>query len=140
MRHNNKGKSFLIFFIAMTFLVNSTVYAFDPGCVAGGCEQDSQQQSATSLYETDDYECVCPPRNTLDTIIDVIGVLSIPFEIFSSKPYLYSGATSLERLVKQGCKCKSKVKSQQETENTNTVSTETEQSYSDIEKDKREEQ
>lgn len=55
-------KNLLILFIAMTFLVNSTVYAFDPSCIAGGCENSSQQQNATNLYETDDYECVCPPK------------------------------------------------------------------------------
>lgn len=79
-------------------------------------------------------------KDTVGTIIDVIGVLLVPLEILSGKPNLVPAGNSLERLIKQGCKCKPKVKSQQETENTNTASTETEQSYSDIEKDKKEEQ
>ncbi|MEM3370012.1 MAG: hypothetical protein QXE90_04160 [Candidatus Micrarchaeia archaeon] len=117
------SKKIIAIIIMVTFLVNSAVYAFDPGCIAGGCEQDSQQQSATSLYEADDYECVCPPKDTVGTIIDIIGVLSIPFQFFSSKPNFVTGGTSLESLIKQGCKCRPKVKSQQETENTNTAST-----------------
>lgn len=101
-------KNFLILFIAMTFLVNSAVYAFDPGCIAGGCENSLQQQGATSLYETGDYECVCPPKDTVGTIINVIGVLLVPLEILSSKPNLVPAGNSFENLIKEGCKCRLK--------------------------------
>lgn len=101
-------KNFLVLFITVIFLVTSTTYAIDPGCIAGGCEQDSQQQNATSLYETDDYECVCPPKDTVGTIINIIGVLSIPFQFFSSKPNFVTGGNSLESLIKEGCKCRLK--------------------------------
>ncbi|MEM3335617.1 MAG: hypothetical protein QXY47_06250 [Thermoplasmata archaeon] len=109
--------------ILFFFLFSSTAWAIDPGCIAGGCENSSQQQSATSLYETDDYECVCPPKDTVGTIINIIGVFSIPFQFFSSKPNFVTGGTSLESLIKQGCKCRPKAKSQQETENTDITST-----------------
>ncbi len=104
--------------ILLFFLFSSTAWAIDPGCIAGGCEQDSQQQSETSLYETDDYECVCPPKDTVGTIINIIGVLSIPFQFFSSKPNFVTGGTSLESLIKQGCKCKPKVKKEEQEQST----------------------
>lgn len=111
-------KNLLILFIAMTFLVNSIVYAFDPSCIVGGCENSSQQQSATSLYETGDYECVCPPKDTVGTIINVIGVLLVPLEILSGRPNLVPAGNSLENLIKQGCKCRSKVKKTEEEQTT----------------------
>lgn len=103
-------KKILILSFLIIFLVTSTVYAIDPGCIAGGCEQSSQEQSASSLYETDDYECVCPPKDTVKIILDVFSVLTLPFEFFSKKPYLNAGATSLENLIKGGCNCKPKAK------------------------------
>lgn len=52
------------------------------------------------------------------TIIDIFCVLSMPLEFFSSNLYLYAGATSLERLIKQGCKCRPKVKKTEQEQST----------------------
>ncbi|MDI1472843.1 hypothetical protein QI155_09895 [Thermodesulfovibrio sp. 1176] len=101
----------VVFLTLLFFMSSSAVYAIDPGCIAGGCEQSSQEQSASSLYETDDYDCVCPPRDTLKTIINIFGVLTLPFQFFSAKPNFNTGGTSLAELIQDGCKCKPKVKS-----------------------------
>ncbi|WP_281756366.1 hypothetical protein [Thermodesulfovibrio yellowstonii] len=96
----------------IVFLITSTTSAIDPGCIAGGCEESlSQEQSSSSLYETKDYECVCPPKDTLKTIINIFGVLTLPFQFFTAKPNFHAGGTSLSELIQDGCKCKPKTRS-----------------------------
>lgn len=104
------NEKLVVILTVFIFLLNSVAYSFDPGCIAGGCEQRDldQQESSSSLYETDDYQCVCPPKDTFRTALNVFGVLTLPFQFFTGKPYFHAAGSSLEELIKGGCKCKPK--------------------------------
>ncbi|MDW7999004.1 MAG: hypothetical protein RMI30_06095 [Thermodesulfovibrio sp.] len=100
-------KAFISLMLFFALITNS--FAFDIGCVVGGCENAHQETEKEELYE-----CVCPPKDTVGTIIDVLGVLTLPFQFFTTKPDFHAAGSGIEGLIKRGCKCKPKFKNYQE--------------------------
>lgn len=94
--------------ILVVVYLTTTTFAMDPACIAGGCEQESQQ-SSPSLYETDEYKCVCPSsRSAVETFLDAMSILFIPLKILARDYNFTSDGISIERLIKSGCTCKKK--------------------------------
>lgn len=65
---------------ALVIYLWSVAYAFamDINCVVGSCENKEDQ----GIKEEDLYECVCPPTDTFETILNIFGVLTLPFQFF----------------------------------------------------------
>ncbi|MCS7232347.1 MAG: hypothetical protein RMJ67_09465 [Elusimicrobiota bacterium] len=105
-------KKVVIIIVLLIFATNSL--ALDIGCIVGACERQVEAQSKIEKI----YECECPPKDTLGTVINVFGVLTLPFQFFSNKPRFDVGLLSLESLIKKGCKCKLKVQKEEVVKNT----------------------
>ncbi|MCS7232343.1 MAG: hypothetical protein RMJ67_09430 [Elusimicrobiota bacterium] len=94
--------------LLLCFLLVTNSFAMDVGCVVGGCENKAETE------QEEMYECVCPPKDTVGTILDVVGVLTLPLQFFSNKPRFDVGARGIEGLIEKGCKCKPKFRNYQE--------------------------
>lgn len=98
----------LLISMLLSIHLTTTAFAFNPACVAGGCEQETQQNSP-SIYDTDKYKCVCPySGDAVETFLDAVSVLLIPLKIASGNYNFTSEGISIERLIKKGCTCKKK--------------------------------
>lgn len=96
--------------LLLCFLLVANSFAMDIGCVVGGCENQGNDDELKKNKLDEMYDCVCPPRDTVGTILDVLGVLTLPLQFFSNKPRFDVPATSMESLIKKGCRCKLRTK------------------------------
>lgn len=109
----------------LIFLFPVALFASDINCIIGGdCQNNSEQKQTEELYD-----CVCPQKDTIETILDIFGVLTLPFQFLSSKPNFNPAASSIDNLIKKGCKCRLKTEKdtkqeQPEIKQDNTAETE----------------
>lgn len=95
----------------------SILIASDINCIVGSeCSESRNDQ---------EMDCTCPDTDPVGTGLSVLQILTLPLQIFSSKPNLVPAGHAIEDLAKKGkCQCRPKIKKPEYEEMQNSQSVE----------------